>query len=42
MRNRLSFVGEIFIINLGETEREEREEISRVDIVHLRREKIVE
>ena len=44
MRNRLSFVGEIFIINLRETdrqEREEREEISRVHIVHLRREKVV-
>ena len=40
--HRLSFVGEIIIINLREIEMEKREEISGVHIVHKRREEEVE
>ena len=42
LRNRLSFVGEIFIVNVRETEGEESQEISGVNIVHLGREEVVE
>ena len=41
VRDRLRFVWKILMVHLRETEREEREEISRIHIVHKRREKVV-